>query len=348
VRRELSTVLAAAGFRAGAGGIAQGAVECFPKQDRVDADGFGNLVALPLARASAPLGADLEPVETAPLWVSSAAVPPPPDPADYRAAREAKRREDRWPVPVDYIERLLRHVPADCQYPDWLRRLGAIQATRLDGVAEADMDARLLDIADQWSSTGGDLYKGRHDVERVYWSLDPAKPGGVGFGTLYALARQNGFEEPAPGSSETPADSVELQLAKGSQFKMQRVEWLWPGWLARGKLHILGGGKGAGKSTLGFDVLAQLTTRRGKFPDGTPAPLGDVLIWSGEDDIEDTILPRLAVAGADLDRVWFIKGVIVNGVKRAFDPAQDLAHLLTKARQLRNWWRSWSTRSSRR
>src|SRR5436189_5769474 len=70
----------------------------------------------------------------------------------------------------------------------------------------------------------------------------------------------------------------------GRGYNMRKVAWLWPGWLARGKLHILGGAKGAGKSTIGFDLLAQLS-RAGKFPDGTRAPLGDSLVWSGEDDI---------------------------------------------------------------
>ena len=114
---------------------------------------------------------------------------------------------------------------------------------------------------------------------------------------------------------------------------MRKISWSWPGWLARGKLHILGGQKGTGKSTIAFDLFAQITCE-GKWPDGSPAPLGDVLIWSGEDDIEDTILPRIVVAGGDPERVCFIDGIVVNGVKRAFDPATDMASLLTTAREL--------------
>jgi hypothetical protein len=114
---------------------------------------------------------------------------------------------------------------------------------------------------------------------------------------------------------------------------MRKVSFIWPGWLARGKLHLLGGQKGTGKSTIAFDLLAQITVG-GKFPDGTPAPIGDVLIWSGEDDIEDTILPRLVVAGGDPARVCFIDGIIVDGVQRAFDPATDMRDLLIAAREI--------------
>jgi RecA-family ATPase len=103
---------------------------------------------------------------------------------------------------------------------------------------------------------------------------------------------------------------------------MEKVSWVWPGWLARGKLHLLGGQKGTGKSTIAFDLLAQMTVG-GKWPDGTTAPIGDVLIWSGEDDIKDTILPRFVVAGGDRSRVWFVDGIVSDGVKRAFDPAAD-------------------------
>jgi putative DNA primase/helicase len=124
-----------------------------------------------------------------------------------------------------------------------------------------------------------------------------------------------------------------LRLRRGGEYQMRKVSFIWPGWLARGKLHLLGGQKGTGKSTIAFDLLAQITVG-GKFPDGTPAPIGDVLIWSGEDDIEDTILPRLVVAGGDPARVCFIDGIIVDGVQRAFDPATDMRDLLIAAREI--------------
>lgn len=125
----------------------------------------------------------------------------------------------------------------------------------------------------------------------------------------------------------------QIKIRRGEGYQMQKVEWVWPGWLARGKLHLLGGQKGTGKSTIAFDLLAQMTCA-GKFPDGTPAPCGDVLIWSGEDDIADTILPRIVVAGGDPSRVLFIDGIIDNGVKRAFDPATDMEALLVAMRAL--------------
>jgi putative DNA primase/helicase len=77
-----------------------------------------------------------------------------------------------------------------------------------------------------------------------------------------------------------------------------------------------------------------ITTIGSKWPDGTIAPLGDVLAWSGEDGIEDTILPRFVAAGGDLKRIYPIKRVISNGVARPFDPSTDIQALVELATKL--------------
>ena len=55
VRETLRRGLEACGLKSGAGGVSQGAVEIFPKQNEVSADGYGNQVVLPLAGQSVPL-----------------------------------------------------------------------------------------------------------------------------------------------------------------------------------------------------------------------------------------------------------------------------------------------------
>jgi putative DNA primase/helicase len=116
----------------------------------------------------------------------------------------------------------------------------------------------------------------------------------------------------------------EIPPQTGEDFLMQPVEWHWKGWLAYGKFHVLAGSKAAGKSTLGFDLMAR-TSSVGEWPDGTAAPIGDVIVWSGEDNIEDTILPRFAAAGGDLKRIYPIKHVpLPNGQSRPFDPSTDI------------------------
>ncbi len=139
---------------------------------------------------------------------------------------------------------------------------------------------------------------------------------------------------PEPPEPPEPPGPPKIEgLINGGSRTMKSVEWLWPGWLATSKLHILGGQAGAGKSTIGFSLLAQVTVG-GSWPDRTTCPRGDVLIWSGEDDIDDTILPRLAAAGGAVDRVWFPGRVSrSDGASRAFDPALDMAGLTELVRQ---------------
>jgi hypothetical protein len=87
------------------------------------------------------------------------------------------------------------------------------------------------------------------------------------------------------------------------------VEWLWQPYLARGKLSILDGDPGTGKSFLTVDLAARLS-RGGPLPDGTVLPRPHkTLLLNGEDDLADTVRPRLSTAGADLAAVFSLGGV---------------------------------------
>ncbi len=122
-----------------------------------------------------------------------------------------------------------------------------------------------------------------------------------------------------------------LSLLRGDEVTPEPVRWLWKGWLAKGKLHVLAGAPGTGKTTLAVN-LAAVITKGGTWPDGTRSPVGDVLIWSAEDDVRDTLIPRFHAAGADVSRVWFIRHVDVDNGVRDFDPASDLLLLEERLR----------------
>lgn len=87
----------------------------------------------------------------------------------------------------------------------------------------------------------------------------------------------------------------------------QEIEWLWPGRLAVGKLHLLVGDPGTGKSTVAMDVIARLSTGR-PWPDGEPgvAPSSAVLLQA-EDGLADTVRPRLDRLGADPTRIHVLE-----------------------------------------
>jgi len=92
----------------------------------------------------------------------------------------------------------------------------------------------------------------------------------------------------------------------------EQVRWLWPGRIPLGKVSVLDGDPGTGKSTLTLTMAAKVTTGS-PFPDGTRPELADVIFLNAEDDIGDTIRPRLEAAGADLARCWVLPDVHPEG-----------------------------------
>jgi hypothetical protein len=92
----------------------------------------------------------------------------------------------------------------------------------------------------------------------------------------------------------------------------EQVRWLWPGRIPLGKLITLDGDPGVGKSTLTLTIAAKVTTGS-PFPDGARPERADVILLSAEDDIGDTIRPRLEAAGADLSRAWVLPDVHPEG-----------------------------------
>lgn len=134
----------------------------------------------------------------------------------------------------------------------------------------------------------------------------------------------------------TPSDDMaRVRLVDASTLKPEPIRWLWPGWLAHGKLHILAGSPGTGKTTIAMTWAANVSAGT-PFPTGWKPAHGHVLVWSGEDDPRDTLIPRLLAAGADLKHVHFIEGVDDDGHSRPFDPATDVLELGAQAAKLPN------------
>ncbi len=122
-------------------------------------------------------------------------------------------------------------------------------------------------------------------------------------------------------------------LTCGADLRPESVAWLWKDWLALGKLHILAGAPGQGKTTLALAMAATVTCG-GRWPDGSRCSAGKVLVWSGEDDPADTLLPRLLAMGADASRVYFITATRVDGETHPFDPARDMQQLIAEAERI--------------
>ena len=142
----------------------------------------------------------------------------------------------------------------------------------------------------------------------------------------------SGEHRVSPSSTQAANDPLEGALTSFTDVRERTAAWLWPNWLPLGKLAILDGDPGLGKSTMLFDLAARVS-KDGIMPDGTPGASGGVLILNAEDDPEDTIKPRLRVAGADMARVFQVSEVGPAGARRVPRIPADTALLGQLARQ---------------
>lgn len=118
-----------------------------------------------------------------------------------------------------------------------------------------------------------------------------------------------------------------LVVRRVADIQAQPIRWLWRGRIARGKVSMVAGNPGLGKSQLTASLAAIVTTGT-KWPvDRTPCERGSVIILSAEDDPGDTIRPRLEAAGADLERCYILDAVKDGDGKRSFNLKTDLERL---------------------
>lgn len=93
---------------------------------------------------------------------------------------------------------------------------------------------------------------------------------------------------------------------RASDLKPEKLVWVWPGRIPEGKLVLLGGPPGLGKSQL-TAFMSAVVSNGGAWPCGEGSTIaGDVIFMSAEDGIRDTIIPRLMAAGADTSRVHIV------------------------------------------
>lgn len=112
------------------------------------------------------------------------------------------------------------------------------------------------------------------------------------------------------GSSQAAAapGGRRMTFVRGDSIKPVRLKWLWNGRILADKINAFSGEPGIGKGLVTIYTAARVTTNQ-DFIDCKNELGGckDVLFLSSEDDMQDTIVPQLKVAGADLSKVHFVE-----------------------------------------
>ena len=99
--------------------------------------------------------------------------------------------------------------------------------------------------------------------------------------------------------------NCELKLINMEDIKCENVEWLWYPFVPYGKITIIQGDPGEGKTTLVLQMIAKLTRGETIINEETKEPI-NVIYQTAEDGLSDTIKPRLVAANADCSKVLVI------------------------------------------
>src|SRR5881396_1513626 len=113
----------------------------------------------------------------------------------------------------------------------------------------------------------------------------------------------------------------------------ETVNFLWPSRIAFGKLSLIVGDPGLGKSTVMLDVAARMS-RGAEWTDGGSTPRAPIVLLSAEDGLGDTIRPRLDALGADVNMVHALTAVqLPTGNERCVSLATDIEAVETTIEQ---------------
>jgi len=126
--------------------------------------------------------------------------------------------------------------------------------------------------------------------------------------------------------------NTELRLIKMSDVESEEIEWLWYPFIPYGKLTIVQGDPGDGKTTLVLNIAAGLSRGEGFDRDMKVSEPMNVVYQTAEDGLSDTVKPRLEAAQADCERV-----LVIDESRKSLSMADErieAALIQTKARLL--------------
>jgi hypothetical protein len=118
-------------------------------------------------------------------------------------------------------------------------------------------------------------------------------------------------------------------LVRADELQPESIDWAWENRFAFGKLAVLAGDPGLGKSTILVEIAA-LHSIGGDFPCGEGrAQQCETLFLTAEDGLRDTLVPRLMAAGADRSKIHFLTGTKAEGTddESLFDLSRDITAL---------------------
>ena len=134
---------------------------------------------------------------------------------------------------------------------------------------------KVTSLAGQCKKLGMSVVEAVESVKQINKSFNPPLPEEEILETITGIYERY------------PEDEIDIPLVDLGDVEYEETKWLWHGWLPEGKIAILGGLQGEGKSYIALDIALTILDG-GVLPDGTKAEKSNVAILGFEDDLKST------------------------------------------------------------
>jgi Bifunctional DNA primase/polymerase, N-terminal/AAA domain/Primase C terminal 1 (PriCT-1) len=242
------------------------------------------------------------PLAPMPSWLLTLAMAP--------VAQNGHEAGTDWPA-------LLAGAPQGERHATATRIAGHLLGKRLD---PAEVETILLGYAGRCVPP----FDAR-DVRRIVHDLARKDQGKTGDGFLKKTTSTNGHHEEPDAEREALPARAPVLVCLGD-VAPEAVSWSWKDRVAFGKLTVIVGLPGTGKTNVTLDMMAR-TTVGAAWPDGGRALSGAVLLLGCEDGLADTVRPVVDRQGGDARLVHVLQAVRVEGQDCPFNLERDLPAL---------------------
>jgi hypothetical protein len=123
-----------------------------------------------------------------------------------------------------------------------------------------------------------------------------------------------------PGAAVDEGTAVLVRL---SDVQPEEIQWLWPNRIACGKLNLIIGDPGLGKSMVALDIGARVSLGA-PWPDDGEAPHGQIVVLTAEDGLADTVRPRVDALGGRPAAFTVLTAVTEQDRERGFSLIRDV------------------------
>lgn len=115
---------------------------------------------------------------------------------------------------------------------------------------------------------------------------------------------------------------IKLKIINMADIQSQEIEWLWYPFIPYGKLTIIQGDPGDGKTTLVLNLAAKLSKGIGLDEDMQVSEPMNIIYQTAEDGLADTVKPRLEAADADCEKI-----MVIDESEKSLSMVQNMLHI---------------------